>query len=555
MKAAELQRALRERFPKENERHEWKAWRNLRHKVNGKASEDLVSYVSAISNMNGGSVVIGVEDTTLVPVGIADCGDYTPENLPHRLLGSCANLPSLGLSVEVLHATDTGALVWVLHVPRHAPRKAVIAHSKAWQRDGDSLVTLRDDRHAAILSEGLVGEDWSAVVVPKASLADLDPDALALARRQYAAKHAQARWSQEIAGWDDATFLDKAKLTVHGGMTRAALLLIGRAESAVLLSPHPAEIVWKLPQDRSAESFFPPFILATTQVLARIRNPIIKLFPESQLIPVQLPRYDTRLVLEALHNCIAHQDYGLGARVVVEEWSERLRFLNAGNFFDGVPGDYFLGRCTPKRYRNQWLAAAMDQIGMIDKAGFGIKDMVEIQRKRFLPLPDYVGSDAHQTVFNVMGQALSQDYSRLLMEQPNIDLATILLLDLLQKGEELSTAQRQELRQRGLVEGRGHRTTISASVAAATGREAEYVDAVGLDDDHFRALVLKLLAVGPQPRAKINLLLLGKLPATIQGKERRVAYVTALLQAMVRRGEIENVGGATKAARWAKVSK
>jgi ATP-dependent DNA helicase RecG len=88
-------------------------------------------------------------------------------------------------------------------------------------------------------------------------------------------------------------------------------------------------------------------------------------------------------------------------------------------------------------------------------------------------------------------------------------------------------------------------------VASATGREAEYVEVTGLDNQHFRALVLKLLALGPQPRAKINRLLLDKLPASIAGDQKRRDFIKALLQEMVRQGEIENIGGATRAARWA----
>ena len=64
-----------------------------------------------------------------------------------------------------------------------------------------------------------------------------------------------------------------------------------------------------------------------------------------------------------------------------------------------------------------------------------------------------------------------------------------------------------------------------------------------------------MLALGPQPRAAINRLLLDKLPATIVGDERRRAYVKTLLQDMVRRGEIQNVGGQTKAARWGLVKR
>ncbi|HSW05460.1 ATP-binding protein [Aquabacterium sp.] len=555
MTAAELQRLLRERYPVENERHEWKGWRGLKHNVSGAKGEDLLCYVSALANMDGGCVLIGVEDGSLAPVGLADPADYTPETLPYRLLGRCANLPSLGLHVEVLRADDTGAAVWVLHVPRHAPRRPVHAHDMAWQRDHDKLVPLREDRLAAILAEALAGEDWSAVVVEAASLTDLDPAALSLARAQYAAKHARSKWAAEVPGWSDSVFLDRARLTLQGGITRAALLLLGRTGSVPLLAPNPAEITWKLPAERAVQHFGPPFLLSTTALMRQIRNPIIKLVPESQLIPVQLPRYETRLVLEALHNCIAHQDYSRAERIVVEEWPARLCLINAGGFVDGQPEDYFQGLRTPSRYRNACLATAMDEIGMIDKAGFGISDMVRIQRERYLPLPDYVGSTAARTVFNVLGQSLSLDYSRLLMQQSDIDLATVLLLDHLQKGHDLTAEQRRQLRLRGLIEGRGARTTISAGVATATDRETEYVDASGLDTAHFRALVLKLLALGPQPRAKINRLLLDKLPATVVGDTRRRAYVKALLQELTRRGEIQNVGGATKAARWALVQR
>ena len=347
MNASELQRHLREHFPVENDRHEWKGWSNLKHNVSGAKGEDLLCYVSALANMDGGCVVIGAADATLAPTGITDFGDYTSDNLPHRLLGRCANLPSMGLSVEELRTSDSGAVVWIVHVPRHAPRKPVIAHDRAWQRDHDKLVPLREDRHAAILAEPLSGEDWSAAVVADAALADLDPDALKLARTQYARKHAREKWANDVVSWSDSEFLDRARITAHGGVTRAALLLLGRADRASLRLRHPAEITWKLPAERVVEHFAPPFLLATSMVMQRIRNPIIKLLPESQLIPVQVPRYDTRLVLEALHNCIAHQDYARGERLVVEEWPDRLRLTNAGSFVDGRPEDYFGGAPHP----------------------------------------------------------------------------------------------------------------------------------------------------------------------------------------------------------------
>lgn len=294
MTEAELHAWLRQRFPKENEAVEWKEFSHLKHCFANHHGHDLVSYVSAFANMEGGHIVLGVKNLTLEIVGLTDPYSHTPENLPQSLLDNCPNLPSLGLRVEELITTDSQKCVWIVHVPKHSPRQPVIAHKKAWQRVGDSLVELHDDRRQAILAEPLNGADWSACVIAQATLADLDTDALRKAREQFAAKHSTATWSSEVASWSDAVFLDKAKLTINGKITRAALILLGRPEATHLLSPHPAEISWRLAEERASEHFGPPFLLTTTQVLQRIRIPNIKLFPANQLLPVELPKYDRK---------------------------------------------------------------------------------------------------------------------------------------------------------------------------------------------------------------------------------------------------------------------
>ncbi|MDA8523402.1 ATP-binding protein [Acidovorax sp. NCPPB 4044] len=553
MTAHELQVWLRARFPKEDERCEWKEWRSLKSVISGRKGEDLVSYISALANMDGGCMVIGVQDGTLAVTGIQDFADYTLENVVGRVLGKTPGLPSLGLRFEELRASDTGAVVWLVHVPRHAPRTPVLAHDQAWQRDGDSLQELREDRHKAILAEHLVGEDWSAAIVSGATLSDLDETAIAKAREKYAEKHRTKAWAPHIATWGAQTLLDKIGLTIHGGITRACLLLLGRPESATaLLSPQPAEITWKLAAERVAEHFHPPFLLTTTEVARRIRNPNIKLFPASELLAVTLPRYDTHTVLlEGLHNCLAHQDYAQGGRVVVEESSGLVRMTNLGGFFDGKPEDYIRGACTPSRYRNERLAKAMAEVGMIDKVGFGIHDMVLAQRRRFLPLPDYEDSSDARTVFNVYGQEIDANYTHWLMERTDLPIEHVLWLDRLQKGRKLDAAQVTELRRAGLVEGRSPKLHISAKVAVAMGQEVAYLNQRRPDVDDYKTALCKLLSLGPQPRAKVDALLLPKLQLWIPGLTERKEFIKELLKEMSRDGRIHNVGGRTRAARWA----
>jgi ATP-dependent DNA helicase RecG len=522
MTAAQLQTWLRERYPVENERHEWKEWRSLKSNVSGRKGEDLVSYVSALANMEGGCIVVGVEDKTLAVTGIQDFADYTLENVIHRILGKTPHLPSMGLRLEELRAIDTGAIVWLVHVPRHAPRQPVQAHDKAWQRDRDSLVELRPDRLRGILTELIAGLDWSAEIVPRATLADLDSAAIDKAREKYAAKHQQERWAQDISGWSTKEFLDRAKITLHGQITRTALLLLGQPQSVGLLPNSTAEIIWKVPEERIAKLFGPPFLLTTTEVGQHIRNPNIKLFPATELLAIELPRYDIKVLLEGLHNCLAHQDYEQAGRIVVLETTGRLRLTNLGGFVDGKPEDYYMGNRTPSLYRNPWLAVAMNNIGMIDKGGYGIRDMVESQRKRYLPLPDYEGSTPVETAFNVYGQQIDENYSKLLIERSDLPLEQVIWLDRVQKKHRISDDQSAMLRRQKLIEGRKPNFFVSANVADATDTRAEYTRNKGLDDHYYKTFVLQhIQRFKSVPATEVRALLRGKLPDSLTDEQKR----------------------------------
>jgi ATP-dependent DNA helicase RecG len=84
--------------------------------------------------MEGGHLVIGVEDNTLNITGIEDSHNYTRDNIVLKKLEQTPNLNSEGFWVESLISMDTHKTVWVFHIPKHQPRKPVLAHNKPWQR-------------------------------------------------------------------------------------------------------------------------------------------------------------------------------------------------------------------------------------------------------------------------------------------------------------------------------------------------------------------------------------------------------------------------------------
>lgn len=145
MTEQEIKEYICVRFPQENESCEWKEYKNLQNSLCGHEADDVVSYVSAISNMNGGSLIIGVKDQTLDIIGIQSFGSYNVDSAKARIAEKCRNLPLEDFDIMEFKADDTGRIVWVLNIPKHQAKLPVYAHNKAWQRTGDALVEYEDD--------------------------------------------------------------------------------------------------------------------------------------------------------------------------------------------------------------------------------------------------------------------------------------------------------------------------------------------------------------------------------------------------------------------------
>lgn len=270
MTETELQQLLKDQFPQENEKCEWKEFKNLKHSVASHAGDDIISYISAIANMKGGHLVIGVEDQTLKVVGIQDFHRYTIPDLRFRILTNCTNLSSENFKIEEYKSSDTNKTVCIFHIPKHQYRLPVYAHKKCWQRIDDKLVEITKSRLDSILTEMRANEDWSSVIIPEATIEDLDDNAIKKARAEFVKRNPKYRVEEPL--WDDRKFLDKAKLTIKGKITRTTLILLGKEESEHYLGSF-VKIRWNLKsldnQDKDFEIFSVPFILLLTKYLRK----------------------------------------------------------------------------------------------------------------------------------------------------------------------------------------------------------------------------------------------------------------------------------------------
>lgn len=437
--------------------------------------------------------------------------------------------------------TEKGRVV-LLEIPP-APLGIPIAwKGHYYARNGESLGPLGLAKLDEI-REQTQRTDWSAQVIDGADLSDLDPKALRKARESYALKYANRFREGEVHGWTEEAFLDRAKLTIRGTITRAAVLLLGKEESAHLLSPHPAQLTWKLEgHERAYQHFGPPFLLNTSSLYQKIRNIQLRILPDDELLAVEVAKYDQKIVLEALHNSIAHQDYSLSSRVIVTELPDSLIFENRGGFFEGKPQDYLTGARTPHRYRNPFLTQAMAELNMIDTMGYGIHEMHIGQARRYFPLPDYDLSDPEAVKLTIYGKVVDPAYSRLLIENSDLSLDDIFALDRVQKKLPIPDEAIKRLRKRNLIEGRKPNFHVSAKVAGVAKQRADYIKTKGLDDDYYKRLILEYLEkFDVASRADIDQLLDEKL-GDILSPEQKKTKISGLLTALRRAKRIENKG-------------
>lgn len=365
----------------------------------------------------------------------------------------------------------------------------------AYGRDGESLVPLSQDKIDDIRYQNPVS-DWSARIVSNATIDDLDELAVAKARIHYKKVHNRIP-AVEIDSWDINTFLTNSGVMKNGCLTRAALILLGKEFSAKKLEPAIARVSWaRIDSDGMMidyEHFGPPFILTVDDILKKINNLTMRELPGGTLFPDTMKQYDDYTIREALHNCLAHQDYRLNQRINFVETPDYLYYSNAGTFIPGTIEDAleFVGQ--RKYYRNECLCQAMVDYNMIDTISRGIKTMYANQRERHFPMPDYQIDNTKQEVnVTIYGKVIDERYAQLLASGTQLSLKECIWLDAIQKHKPVTDAALKQLRARKLIEGRGKEVSISLGVAKLTHQVPQYTKNKGLAYQTLIKLILQL---------------------------------------------------------------
>jgi ATP-dependent DNA helicase RecG len=187
----------------------------------------------------------------------------------------------------------------------------------------------------------------------------------------------------------------------------------------------------------------------------------------------------------------------------------------------------------------------MVNLGMIDRLGYSIHTMFLSQRNRFFPLPDYSISDPQKVILQVYGQAIDENYSKILMQRMDLSLSQVLLLDRIQKKIEISDEAASILKKDKLIEGRKPNYFIGIKIAQEMGQKAVYSKNKAFHQEYYLDLILKSIKEHQSLNRKdIDELLWDTLPVWMNEKQKKIK-INNLIAKLRKNGEIINQGSDT----------
>lgn len=513
--------------------------------------DDLGRYFSALSNeanlraLPFAWLVFGYDEKKHEIVGTSyKDGEGALNKVKHDLTNNMSDGQTFR---EIIPIEVDGKRILMFKIPA-SPRNIVMKWKGiAYGRDGESLKPLNQSKQDEIRNQTPY-RDWSAEIVPNATLDDLDEVAIAKARKMFKKVHSRIPVA-EVNGWSDEKFLSKCGLMIDGKLTRAAIVLLGKSFSEYLLRPAVVQVTWTL-RDKNKdvidyEHFSVPYILTVDEILAKIHNLTLREMPGGTLFPDTMKQYDDYTIREALHNCIAHSNYQLQQRINFVENPGYLYYSNAGSFIPGSLEEVLSTDEPQKFFRNDCLCQAMVHFNMIDTVSRGIKKMFTEQWQRRFPMPDYeIDNDKQQVAVRIYGTSIDERYTNMLKNNDSLTLWDCISLDAIQKGHRIDETVAQDMIQRGLIEGEAPNYTISLSVAKASRQLAKYTKAKGLDKARLKQMVLQLLQNAGKDGARREIIydyLRDLLPSN-KSQEQQLRYLGRLLVEMNEEGTIGRIG-------------
>lgn len=494
----ELLEYIKSNFPKENQNTEHKDFKSLKQNISWKEKEDVISYISWLSNVEGGFLIVWVEDKTLNIKWIQDFSDYTLENIKQRILKNTLNIDSEKFDVKEYKTDDTNKIIWIFEIPKHNPRKIVIAHNKKYQRIWDNLEYLTYEKEFEILNETLEKIDWSSLACDKSSLDDLDDKAVSYLREKLKEAKKDEKWLRVPL----KNLLNSVWLLTNDIPNNTCILFLWKTEISDKYIKERNKISWKyvdskndIEERMSLEEQKAPLLLTLERVKYNI-NRFNTYLKDIDLFRTDIRQYDEKATIEELLiNSLAHRDWNINLWNEIVQTPISLEFRNPWIFRADL--EKVLKENQSKEYLNPVMSEFFLHLNLMEKERWWLQKAYEAQLRKWTTIRFY--QRENRVDFVVSWRIENEDFAKLVFKRTDIELDDLLLLDKIASWKntinvDLKKEEADNLKKNKYIEIRWTRTQkcyISAELSSKLWKTWSYIRNKWVKTQHKYDLVLQ----------------------------------------------------------------
>jgi ATP-dependent DNA helicase RecG len=501
-------------------------------------TDKLIRYCSALANERGGNMVLGV--TNKKPRHVVGTRAFAELNSVKAKL-----VDKLGLRIEATVLDHPDGRVLVFEVPSRPVGVPIACDGAYLMRAGEDLVAMTADRLKSIFDEAV--PDYSAEICLKATLGDLDPEAIENLRTMWARKSG----NDVLYNLNVEQLLTDAELLVDGGVSYAALALLGThralgkhlAQAEVIFEYRSSEASTPFQQRREFREGFFLFDEELWKVIDA-RNEVYQY--EEGLFVGDIPTFDRRVVREALLNAVSHRDYRRGGSTFVRQFPGKLEVQSPGGFVPGITPENLLWKQAP---RNRRIAEVFARCGLVERSGQGARLMFERSIREGKSRPD-----DHEVFLTLHGEVQDERSLQFFQKIGQEALAAFstqdfLVVDLIHREQPVPLDLQDclpRLLELGVMESQGRgknkKYFLSRRFYSSLGQRGTYTRRRGLDKRTNKELLFMHIEDSEEEGARFEEFS-QVLPSLSRGQIKR------LMEELKRDGRI-HVVGKTKGARW-----
>lgn len=350
--------------------------------ASGGIPKSLPETISAFANTSGGSIVLGVSESSFLPAKHANA---------KILQAGCAQAvrelvePPVAADIRILQFKD--APVVVANIPESSARQKPCFVKKRGQRDGSFIRTGDGDHHMSqyeldrFIENQLGSARNDTALVEEATIEDLDDSLL----RGWLARE-RSTSSSRISALDDEDLMANRRIIAYdeNGIARptiAGLMALGSFPQKffprlnVVFTHYPTSQKGDLVEARQRfvdssdlDGPIPDMVIGTLNALSRnIRHGAIV----KGALREDVPDYPLAAVREAVANALMHRDYSpesQGTPVEVNLYPDRLEIINPGGLYGSLTVER-LGTRGGTTSRNQYLSVILAGVPYTDIDG------------------------------------------------------------------------------------------------------------------------------------------------------------------------------------------